>query len=69
VSAHKTRAEAQRAMRTLVNRGYQARVDGASAPFRVRIGHYPTEAAARKDLARAKAKGLKAATVVKVDAP
>ncbi len=69
VSAHSSRAEAARAARTLTNRGYAARVDGTTAPFRVRIGAYATEAEALKDQARAKKKGLKGARVVRVEAP
>lgn len=69
VSAHQSRAEAAKAARTLVNRGYAARVDGTKAPFRVRIGSYASEADATKDQARAKKKGLKGARVVKVEAP
>ncbi|MBI3789838.1 MAG: SPOR domain-containing protein [Gemmatimonadetes bacterium] len=69
VSAHKTKAEALKAMRTLANRGYQARVDGTAAPFRVRIGRYATEAEATKDLVRAKKKGLKGARVVRAEGP
>ena len=69
VSAHQTRADAAKAVRTLVNRGYAARVDGTKAPYRVRIGTYATEAEARKDQVRAQKKGLKGARVVRVDAP
>ncbi len=67
VSAHSTRADAAKAMRTLTNRGYQARVEGSKAPFRVRIGRYASEAEATRDLVRAKKKGLKAARVVRVE--
>ncbi len=69
VSAHQKRADAEKAARTLVNRGYAARVDGTSAPFRVRIGGYASEADATKDQVRAKKKGLKGVRVVKVEAP
>ena len=69
VSAHTSRPEAARAARTLANRGYQVRVDGTKAPYRVRVGQYATEAEAVKDLARAKKKGLRGARVVRVEAP
>ena len=69
VSAHTSRPDAARAARTLANRGYQVRVDGTKAPYRVRVGQYATEAEAVKDLARAKKKGLRGARVVRVEAP
>ena len=67
VSAHSTRADAAKAVGTLTNRGYQARVEGSKAPFRVRIGTYASEAEATRDLVRAKQKGLKGARVVRVE--
>jgi hypothetical protein len=39
----------------LRKRGYDAYVDGSKAPFRARLGHYPTHAAAAAALARLKA--------------
>lgn len=69
VSAHTTRADAAKAARTLGNRGYQARVEGTSAPFRVRVGRYASEAEATRDLVRARKKGLKGARVVRAEAP
>jgi cell division septation protein DedD len=46
VAAVSTEAEANALVRRLAERGYEARVDGAAAPFRVRFGRYPTRAAA-----------------------
>ena len=69
VSAHSSRADAAKAARTLTNRGYQARVEGSKAPFRVRIGTYANEGEALRDLARAKQKGLKGARVVRAGSP
>jgi cell division protein FtsN len=42
----------------LIKRGYDARVDGQSAPFRVRIGRYPTAKEAEGALSRIKAKHM-----------
>lgn len=46
VAAFSTASEAQALVTRLGERGYDARVDGTIAPFRVRFGHYPTRAAA-----------------------
>ena len=46
VAALSTRAEANALVARLRERGYDARIDGTSAPFRVRFGRYPTMAAA-----------------------
>lgn len=46
VAAWPTLEEAERYTADLRARGYPVRVDGTSAPFRVRIGHYPTREAA-----------------------
>jgi cell division protein FtsN len=46
VAAYNVKKQAQAMAATLVKRGYEARVSGSSAPFRVRIGHYATEAQA-----------------------
>ncbi len=42
----------------LRGRGYSAYVDGSAAPYRVRIGHFATHAAAAAELARLKAKQI-----------
>jgi cell division protein FtsN len=46
VAAYNVKKQAQAMAATLLKRGYEARVSGTSAPFRVRIGHYATEAQA-----------------------
>lgn len=46
VAAYNVKKQAQAMAATLLKRGYEARVSGSSAPFRVRIGHYATEAQA-----------------------
>lgn len=45
-AAFSTDTEAREFAQTLIDRGYPARVDGTTAPFRVRFGHYPTREAA-----------------------
>ena len=42
----------------LRGRGYNAYVDGSAAPYRVRIGHFATRAAAAAELTRLKAKQI-----------
>jgi septal ring-binding cell division protein DamX len=42
VAAYGRKADADKLVATLTKRGYQARVDGSVAPFRVRIGRYAT---------------------------
>jgi TolA-binding protein len=39
-------------------RGYETYIDGSSAPYRVRLGHFSTRAAAAAELARLKAKHI-----------
>ena len=46
VAALGTRAEADALVTRLKARGYEARVDGTVAPFRVRFGRYPSASAA-----------------------
>ncbi|HVH39497.1 MAG TPA: SPOR domain-containing protein [Gemmatimonadaceae bacterium] len=46
VAALGTATEARRLAERLKSRGYDARVDGTAAPFRVRFGRFPTRAAA-----------------------
>jgi cell division protein FtsN len=58
VAAYNHRAEADKLVSTLKARGYAARVDGSAAPFRVRIGRYPTEKDAEDALKRIKAKHM-----------
>jgi cell division protein FtsN len=58
VAAYDTRASADRLVARLTDRGIVARVIGTRAPFRVRIGHYPTDAAATAAVRELKAKGI-----------
>jgi cell division protein FtsN len=57
VAAYQTHAAADALATSLKGRGYPARVYGAAAPFRVRIGRYATEAAADSEARVLKAKG------------
>ncbi|HUR91319.1 MAG TPA: SPOR domain-containing protein [Gemmatimonadaceae bacterium] len=58
VAAANTRAIAQSIVNRMAGRGYQARIDGTAAPFRVRVGRYATRAEATRALAAMKAKGI-----------
>jgi cell division protein FtsN len=58
VAAYSHKAEADKLASNLVKRGYQARVDGEVAPFRVRIGRYATTKDAEDALKRIKAKQM-----------
>ena len=58
VAAFNHKAEADKLVSTLKARGYAARIDGSVAPFRVRIGRYPTEKDAEDALKRIKAKHM-----------
>lgn len=55
VAAYTRKSEADKLTASLVKRGYRARVDGESAPFRVRIGRYATNKEAEEALSRIKA--------------
>jgi hypothetical protein len=46
VAAYNVRSQADAAVARLKKNGYEARVDGGAAPFRVRIGRYQTQAQA-----------------------
>ena len=46
VAAYNVKSQAAAMVTKLKQRGYEARVDGAAAPFRVRIGKYATQAQA-----------------------
>lgn len=52
VGAYSKRGPADALAAKLRARGYPSHVDGMAAPFRVRIGHYSTHAAAAAELAR-----------------
>lgn len=58
VAATNTRAGARTIVRRMSARGYEARIDGTAAPFRVRVGRYDTRAAAARLLTEMKAKGI-----------
>jgi cell division septation protein DedD len=58
VAAYNRRPEADKLASSLRTRGYQARVDGNAAPFRVRIGRYATAKDAEEALKKIKAKHM-----------
>ena len=58
VAAYNHKSDASKLASSLVKRGYSARVDGDTVPFRVRIGRYPTAGEAEKALAKIKAKHM-----------
>ncbi len=58
VAAYTQRAGAEKLATTLRTRGYQARVDGDVAPFRVRIGRYATAREAEVALREIKSKKM-----------
>ena len=58
VAAYNHKPDASRLAASLVKRGYAARVDGDTVPFRVRIGRYPTAGEAEKALVKIKAKHM-----------
>ena len=66
VAAMSTRSEAEALVRKLRDRGYDARVDGTAAPYRVRVGLFPTRAAATAALERYKTREKSAAFLVEV---
>ena len=66
VAAVSTNAEAISMVQRLRDRGYDARIDGTAAPFRVRFGRFPTRAAAAAALDGYKTKEKAAAFLVEV---
>ena len=58
VAAYDTRGAAEALASKLRERGYESRVWGTAAPFRVRIGHYTTRAAAERELSALQAKQM-----------
>jgi cell division septation protein DedD len=58
VAAYNHKPDASKLAASLVKRGYAARVDGDTVPFRVRIGRYSSEGEAEKALAKIKAKHM-----------
>jgi cell division protein FtsN len=55
VAAYGRKSDADKLASTLTKRGYQARVDGSVAPFRVRIGRYATNREAEVALGKIRA--------------
>jgi cell division protein FtsN len=55
VAAYTHKPDADKLTATLNKRGYSARVDGSTAPFRVRIGRYASETEAENALKKIKA--------------
>lgn len=66
VAAVSTSGEATAMVQRLRDRGYDARIDGTAAPFRVRFGRFPTRAAATAALEGYKTKEKAAAFLVEV---
>jgi cell division protein FtsN len=58
VAAYTRRNQADKLVSSLTKRGFQARVDGNAAPFRVRIGRYATSREAEDALTKIKAKHM-----------
>jgi cell division protein FtsN len=58
IAAYNVKSQAEAMATKLKKKGYEARVSGTSAPFRVRIGHYATEAQATAVMRSLKAKQI-----------
>jgi len=58
IAAYNVKSQAQAMMARLKKNGYEARVSGTAAPFRVRIGHYATQAQATAVMRSLKAKQI-----------
>jgi cell division protein FtsN len=58
VAAYNVKSQAQAMVDKLKKKGYDARVSGTSAPFRVRIGNYATQAQASAVMRSLKAKQI-----------
>ncbi|MFL5572919.1 MAG: SPOR domain-containing protein [Gemmatimonadaceae bacterium] len=58
VAAYNGKPDAEKLASTLRMRGYEARVDGSTPPFRVRIGRYKTSKEAEEMLRRVKTKQM-----------
>jgi cell division protein FtsN len=67
IAAYNVKSQAQAMAAKLKKRGYEARVSGTTAPFRVRIGHYATQAQASAVIRSLKAKQING-FVVKAEA-
>jgi cell division septation protein DedD len=58
IAAYNVKSQAQAMAARLKKNGYEARVSGTAAPFRVRIGHYATQAQATAVMRSLKAKQI-----------
>lgn len=58
IAAYNVKSQAEAMTAKLKKKGYEARVSGTSAPFRVRIGHYATESQASAVMRSLKAKQI-----------
>jgi cell division protein FtsN len=58
IAAYNVKSQAQAMAAKLKKNGYEARVSGTAAPFRVRIGHYATQAQATAVMRSLKAKQI-----------
>lgn len=58
IAAYNVKSQAQAMAARLKKNGYEARVSGTTAPFRVRIGHYATQAQATAVMRSLKAKQI-----------
>ena len=58
IAAYNVKSQAQAMTARLKKSGYEARVSGTAAPFRVRIGHYATQAQATAVMRSLKAKEI-----------
>jgi cell division protein FtsN len=63
IAAYNVKSQAEAMVAKLKKRGYEARVSGTSAPFRVRIGHYATQSQAAAVMRSLKAKKIDAFVV------
>jgi len=58
IAAYNVKSQAEAMVTKLKKKGYEARVSGTSAPFRVKIGHYATESQASAVMRSLKAKQI-----------
>jgi cell division protein FtsN len=58
IAAYNVKSQAQAMAAKLKKNGYEARVSGTAAPFRVRIGHYATQGQATAVMRSLKAKQI-----------
>jgi hypothetical protein len=67
VAAYAAKGDADALVRRLTARGFEVRVVGTRAPYRVRIGRYPTRVAATDALTRVRSSGYTRAFVVEAE--